>query len=54
MSYSFENKFDKWDTEPDTFDIFLAEEAELEKIQPDTLSLNEIEIEEVEFDEVYL
>ena len=54
MSYSFEKKFDKWDTEPDTLDIFLIEEIELEKSQPDTLSLNEIEIEEVDLDEVYL
>jgi hypothetical protein len=53
MSYSFEQNFDRWETEPDFFDKVLTEEENAKKA--DEISLDEIdEIDsELEFDEEF-
>jgi hypothetical protein len=54
MSYSFEQNYDRWETEPDFFDKVLTEEEENAK-KVDEISLDEIdEIDsELEFDEEF-
>ena len=53
-AYSFEQNFDRWETEPDFFDEILVEEQENEKVS-DEISLDEIDETdtELEFDEEF-
>lgn len=51
MTYSFERKTDKWDTEPDISDRLLEEELEL--VNQEDLSLETLAEEELELDEEY-
>jgi len=54
MTYSFEQNFDRWETEPDFFDSVLIEEQENEKVAGE-ISLDEIDEtdSEIEFDEEF-
>ena len=54
MTYAFERKVDRWDTEPDFFDLVLDEDTENEKIESELsledLANDELAIDESEFD----
>ena len=50
MTYSFEKKFDRWETEPDFFDELLIEEQQNEKVK-DEISIEDLTSEEIELDE---
>lgn len=52
MTYSFERKVDKWDTEPDFFDLALIEELENEKVA-DEISIEDLSEEEISLDEEF-
>ena len=50
--YSWEKSYNPWETEPDEFDLLLDEEIELENAKHgDDISLDDLEIEELELDE---
>lgn len=54
MTYSFEKKFDPWATEPDTFDLLMAEETEAENAKVNNeISIEDVEDTEIEFDEEF-
>ena len=54
MTYAFERKVDRWDTEPDFFDLVLDEDTENEKVENELsledLANDELAIDESEFD----
>ena len=56
--YSWEKNYDKWDTEPDDFDMYLSEQDEIEKNKnekdSDDISLDDLEIEFSDDDDIDL
>jgi len=54
MTYAFERKIDRWDTEPDFYDLVIDEDTENEKVDSELsledLANDELAIDESEFD----